>query len=178
MALSDKANKLHPAQGHVFESGKVYTHAHGLSCTFRQWRADHSHCRFLHGYSLQVTITFGSMNLDRHNWVMDFGGLKWVKEWLEATFDHKTLVAKDDPQLEVFKALACTDDSSVVTIPSLEMPVIDLMVVEHVGCEAFAKMIFHYVDQYLLYNIDNEAWVQSVKVEEHPGNFAIYRKES
>lgn len=157
--------KLEPNEGMIFESGKTYTHAQGLSCCFRQWRATHSHCRFLHGYSLQVTITFRSKHLDDRNWVMDFGGLKPIKEWLTETFDHKTLVAKDDPQLEVFRNLSLSDTSH----KGLQM--IDLVVVDHVGCEAFAKMIYDLVDMYC----DSE--VECVEVREHEGNFARYRRD-
>ena len=35
-----------------FLSSKKYGHDRGLSTAFRQWRAD-SHCRFMHGYSLE-----------------------------------------------------------------------------------------------------------------------------
>ena len=36
---------------------------------------------------------------------MDFGGLKDLKKTLEYTFDHKLVVASDDPQLDLFKQL-------------------------------------------------------------------------
>lgn len=192
---------LKPSPEHVFESGKVYTHAQGLSCCFRQWRAAHSHCRFLHGYALQVTITFGTNRLDGCNWVVDFGGLKPVKKWLEDTFDHKTLVAKDDPMLHKIQSLA--------ECPGMhgdENKLADVIVVDHVGCEAFAKMIFDTVDHWLnlidrpdvveTYEqpktpghlvvanaitaekiLPTRPFVVSVKVEEHAGNFAIYRRD-
>ena len=156
-------SKLTPEEGMVFESGKTYTHAQGLSCCFRQWRATHSHCRFLHGYSLQVTITFRSSVLDDRNWVMDFGGLKNVKAWLESTFDHKTLVASDDPQLLAFRELAHWEDQALI----------DLVEVDHVGCEAFAKMIYDHVRNEFLHHT---AEVECVEVREHEGNFARYRR--
>ena len=60
----------------AYYSTKTYGHNIGLSAVFRQPHADHSHCRFLHGYSLQFKFTFGSSDLDHRNWVQDFGGLK------------------------------------------------------------------------------------------------------
>jgi 6-pyruvoyltetrahydropterin/6-carboxytetrahydropterin synthase len=178
-------NQLKAADGYVFESGKTYTHAQGLSCCFRQWRAAHSHCRFLHGYALQVEITFQAWKLDDRNWVMDFGGLKPIKAWLEETFDHKTLVAKDDPHLDVFKALAVnpnTDDPDNMVYENVADPILQLNIVDHVGCEAFAKMIFEHTSDWLLSTMlppeqdSPPVWVESVTIREHGGNHATYRR--
>lgn len=143
-----------------YESHKTYTHNAGLSCVFRQWRAD-SHCRFLHGYALQVEITMGCAALDKRNWVVDFGVFKALKSWLDQTFDHKTVVALDDPKLGEFQALE-------------RKGLVQLTTVEHVGCEAFAKLIFDHVK--LLVPMGNDAFVRSVTVREHAGNAATYRE--
>lgn len=158
-------NKLEANSGHIFESGKTYTHAQGLSCCFRQWRANDSHCRFLHGYSLQVNITFRAVELDHRNWVMNFGGLKEVKRWIEDTFDHKTLVARDDPQMAYFHQMAELSGG----------PILQLVEVEHVGVEAFSKMIFEQVNMIVREITDKRVYVQEVEVREHEGNFARYR---
>ena len=55
-----------------YYSLKKYGHERGLSAAFRQWRAD-SHCKFLHGYSLEFEFEFGADELDEKNWVVDFG---------------------------------------------------------------------------------------------------------
>ena len=111
-----------------FLSGKTYTHSTGHSCAFRQWRAD-SHCNLIHGYALQFELTFGSAELDEKNWVVDFGGLKELKEWLKHMFDHTYLVAKDDPEMETVELLQ-------------QASLIDMRVVEAVGCERFAELTF------------------------------------
>ena len=54
-----------------FLSSKKYGHERGLSAAFRQWRAV-SHCRFMHGYSLEFEFVFGTHQLDENNWVVDF----------------------------------------------------------------------------------------------------------
>ena len=76
-------------------SSKKYGHERGLSAAFRQWKAD-SHCKHIHGYSLEFEFKFGANELDERNWVVDFGGLKELEKWLRNHFDHKTLVASDD----------------------------------------------------------------------------------
>ena len=83
-------------------STKTYGHNIGLSAVFRQPHADHSHCKFLHGYSLGFKFTFGCSELDNKNWAVDFGGLKPLKAWLEDTFDHKTVIDREDPFLYKF----------------------------------------------------------------------------
>ena len=104
-----------------FYSGKIYTHATGHSCAFRQWKAD-SHCNLIHGYSLQFEFTFGCDELDDRNWAVDFGGLKELKGWLKYMFDHTYLLASDDPEFQTFQDLA-------------DKNLIDLRVVGAVGCE-------------------------------------------
>lgn len=143
-----------------YRSTKTYGHDIGLSCAFRQWRAT-SHCRFLHGYALSVKLDFECEQLDDCNWVVDFGGLKTFKDWLQKTFDHKTLVARDDPLLFEFRELERSGG-------------VQLVEVEKVGCEAFAAMIF---EEGLSWLEQNE-YVPRVKllrveVREHGANSAI-----
>ena len=49
------------------------------SCAFRQPKAD-SHCRFLHGYRLTAKFWFRASQLDKNNWVVDFGSLGYLKK--------------------------------------------------------------------------------------------------
>ncbi len=86
----------------MFRSTKTYGQEQGLSCAFRQWRANHSHCQLLHGYALGFMFVFQADKLDERGWVMDFGGLKGLKQALQDTFDHKVVIAADDPNLEQF----------------------------------------------------------------------------
>ena len=83
-----------------FYSTKTYNNDRGLSCAFRQWRAEHNHCKLIHGYSLGFKVILECDSPDERNWVMDFGGLKKFKNWLEEMFDHTLVVAEDDPKEE------------------------------------------------------------------------------
>jgi 6-pyruvoyltetrahydropterin/6-carboxytetrahydropterin synthase len=149
---------------HTFRSGKNYVHSVGLSCCFRQWRAE-SHCRFLHGYSIKVECTFKGHTLDARNWLVDFGSLKSFKGWLEDTFDHKTLVAEDDPELKFFQVM---DKNGLI----------QLRVLPSVGCEAMAFTIFQYLDMWLQSNgYGDRISLEEVRVYEHDANWASYGKE-
>lgn len=144
--------------GHVYSAIKTYNHSIGLSCVFRQPKATHSHCQYLHGYALKVEIEFQARILDDKNWVQDFGGLKPFKTWLENTFDHKCLVAADDPKISIFRELHIAG-------------LIQLVIVPAVGIEAFARMIYEQaVFELERHPID----VTRVRVWEHDGNSAQY----
>ena len=144
-----------------YQSTKRYGHEVGLSCAFRQWRAD-SHCRLLHGYALSFEFTFEAEELDVRNWVVDFGGLKGLKGMLETTFDHKTLVAEDDPELDWF-------------YEGKARGTLDLVVTEKAGCEAFAELAFEAAEVYLQdYGYADRVRVVSVEVKEHGANGAVY----
>jgi 6-pyruvoyltetrahydropterin/6-carboxytetrahydropterin synthase len=144
---------------------KKYGHAEGLSCAFRQWRSEHSHCKFIHGYALAFEICFVSQDLTPQNWVIDFGGLKALKEFLKQTFDHKLAIAEDDPKLQELLQLQNLGLAQVVVMPS-------------VGCEKFAEL----VGQWIISNVlNNDRIVKAqnlqleyVKVLEHEGNSAVW----
>lgn len=147
----------------AYFSTKRYGHNIGLSACFRQPKA-HSHCKFLHGYSLAFKFTFGCNELDERNWVVDFGGLKTLKAMLEATFDHKVVLDKDDPQIDDFKAL---EDKGLV----------DIVVLEGVGVEKFAEHAYHFATKVVDVLSDGRCWVEEVECAEHGANSAIYRKD-
>ena len=145
-----------------FFSSKKYGHERGLSAAFRQWRAD-SHCRFMHGYSLEFEFVFGANELDENNWVVDFGGLKHLETWLRLNFDHKTLVALDDPMFSVFEEMN-------------EREAIDMVTVEATGCEMFAKMAMEYASELIQQIYGDRCWVDCVTVREHGANSATCKR--
>ena len=143
-----------------FRSTKLFK---GYSTAFRQWRAKHSHCQFVHGYAMEFKVTFEG-NLDELNWVCDFGCFKrnGIKEHMNYMFDHTTIVAKDDPEIESFKDLASKG-------------LIQLRILDHVGCEKFAEYVYDYINDKVFE--ETEGRVRVLKVESFEGgteNSAIY----
>lgn len=145
----------------VFRSTKIYDFNEGLSCCFRQWRADHSHCRLIHGYALSFKFVFGCQTLDDRHWCLDFGSLKPVRAWLHEMFDHTMVVAADDPHLERFEDLARSG-------------LVDLRVMPAVGCEATARYVYETVNAMVQAQTKLRVWVESVEVREHGSNSATY----
>lgn len=147
----------------TYVSSKTYGHDIGLSACFRQWRAQ-SHCRYLHGYALAIHLEFEAEELDKRNWVVDFGSLKGFKSMLEHTFDHKLLVAEDDPEKDYLCSLA-------------GLGLADVVVVEATGCEAFAKLIYEAAEIWLKDNgYAPRVKMRLVTVREHGANSATYRR--
>lgn len=147
-----------------YRSSKTYGHEIGLSAAFRQWKAD-SHCRFIHGYALSVHLEFEADELDARGWVVDFGSLKSFKGALEGMFDHKTLVAEDDPKLPLFREMHRKGLIQMVPVPAT-------------GCEAFAAMIYEYAQVWLKDNgYAPRVRIHHVTVREHGANSATYSEE-
>lgn len=128
---------------------------------YRQWR-DEGNCRLIHGYALSFHFEFESDTLDARNWVVDFGGLRPLKEKLEEWFDHKLLVAEDDPHKDVLLKLDELKIAEVHLLPKL-------------GCESLADMLYGYVNEIFL--PDNgwgdRVWCCKVEVREKGANSAM-----
>jgi 6-pyruvoyltetrahydropterin/6-carboxytetrahydropterin synthase len=146
-----------------YRSTKRYGHEIGLSTAFRQWRAE-SHCKYIHGYALAVKFTFESEELDHRGWVCDFGGFKSLKSMLEDTFDHKLIVAQDDPAIDDLTMLDQLGLAQVIVLP-------------HTGCERFAEYIYGATETWLDSNGYSGVTLVSVEVSEHGANSAIYTRE-
>jgi 6-pyruvoyltetrahydropterin/6-carboxytetrahydropterin synthase len=169
-----------------FYSTKTYGNDRGLSCCFRQWRASHSHCSTLHGYSIGIKLVFECDTLDDKNWCMDFGGLKEFKEWADDTFDHTLVIAEDDPHLDFFKQMSKIQfptmdhiEGSDKLAPFERGALCDLRIVPGVGCEMFAKMAYDKMAELLAsgdmrYPINPTVRIKSVEVFEHGANSATY----
>jgi 6-pyruvoyltetrahydropterin/6-carboxytetrahydropterin synthase len=135
-------------------------HFVGFPCTHRQWKAD-SHCRFVHGYSRSFYFEFKAKELTKEGWVVDFGGLKEVKSWLDHMFDHTFLVSEDDPHLETFKKLN-------------EDEIIQLRVYNNVGMEGSAFFVYEKINAIIKKLTNDRAWLSRVEVRENEKNSAIY----
>ena len=149
-----------------YKSTKLFD---GFSCCFRQWKAEDTHCRFLHGYGVSFRVTFEG-DLDDRNWVWDFGGMKRAKTqidgmspkaWMDYMFDHTLICAEDDPALPEWERLN-------------EEGIIQLRVVEATGAEKFAEYIFNKINNFVLEETEGRVKVTKVKFAEHGKNAAYY----
>lgn len=145
-----------------YTSTKEYIDAFPVA--YRQWRDD-GHCKLLHGYSFSVKFYFGCNDLDVRNWAADYGGLKPLKGVLEDHFDHRLLVAEDDPEIDLYKELEKRKIAKLTILPKL-------------GCEAIADMLYEYVNTIFIpeqwgTGEANRLWCYRVEVRETQSNMAF-----
>ena len=61
-------------------------------------------CKHPHGHNAVAEIEVRTGELDSRNMVCDFSDIKRVvKNWIDKEFDHKMLLRKDDPLVEVLR---------------------------------------------------------------------------
>ena len=134
------------------------------SCAFRQWRATHSHCQYIHGYQLKAKFWFSCKELDEKHWAVDFGDLKGLKAILQKQFDHTLCVSADDPLLASFIELHTSGGC-------------DLRIMPAVGIEKTAEWCFHAAKEYIHHTYGGRCWVNKVEVWEHAENSATFQEE-
>ena len=149
-----------------FQSSKVFD---GFSTVFRQWKADTTHCKYVHGYGISFKIYFEG-DLDERNWVWDFGGMKRAKgkidgkspkDWFDYMFDHTLILAEDAPYIKAFEEMGTAGVAQVRVIPAT-------------GAEKFAEYIYTKVNRFVQKETNNRVRVIKVKFMEHNKNAAYY----
>ena len=151
-----------------FQSTKLFD---GYSTCFRQWKAEGTHCRFLHGYAVSFKVWFEG-DLDERNWVFDFGGMKRAentingmspKNYFTWLLDHTTIIAEDDPYMNQFLQMHVDG-------------VIQLRVLPATGCERFAEYLHTIINDFLRKETDGRVRAIKVEVYEHERNSASYKE--
>ena len=158
----------------MFVSTKVFD---GFSCCFRQWKANTTHCQYLHGYGVSFKVWFEG-DLDHRNWVWDFGGMKRAKTlidnmkpkaWMDYMFDNTVIEAKDDPMLMKLQFLNSEQERGKQYEGCLQ-----LRIVPATGAEKFAEFIYHKLNKFVKEETNNRVKVKQVEFKEHGKNSAIY----
>jgi 6-pyruvoyltetrahydropterin/6-carboxytetrahydropterin synthase len=150
-----------------YQSTKVFD---GYSTVFRQWRAEGTHCKYLHGYGVSFKVWFEG-ELDERNWVWDFGGMKRAKgtidgmnpkAWMDYMFDHTVIIAENDPNINLFRSM---DESNII----------QLRIIPSVGAEQFAKYIYEKLNTFIQTETEGRVKVTQVEFREHEKNTAFYK---
>ena len=142
----------------IFRSTKTY---YNYPCSHRQWRHE-GNCAVLHGYSRSFHFVFEAQTLDKCGFVVDFGNLKWLKDYLDYMFDHTLLLPAEDPLMDKFRELERLGAAAIRILP------------HGVGMEATAQHLCEHVDTKLRHDTKGRAWVVSVESRENDKNSAIY----
>jgi 6-pyruvoyltetrahydropterin/6-carboxytetrahydropterin synthase len=132
------------------------------------------HCRFIHGHNWSFRFTFGATEMDECGFVVDFGKLKWLKDWLEANFDHKLVLNVDDPMVDHLKK--SLGEIKVIT-PSIHQErdqLADFKIVPNCGAEGLAEYIAKAVEANLVALYEDRVHLISLQVFEDQKNSVIY----
>ncbi len=131
-------------------------HFEGYPCCHRQWKHP-GHCRYVHGYSRSFTFWFAAQKLDEFGFVVDFSSLRPLEKKLKEQFDHTFLINIDDPLLPEWKKLHSAG-------------ALDLRIMENVGMESSAKLVWEWANSHLLSNDEGRTCCWRTEARENDYN--------
>lgn len=117
-------------------------------------------CAKLHGYSRSYKFEF-SGTPDENGWIVPFGHLKKVRQFLEYYFDHTAVVPADDPRIEKYKQ--ANEDGLIV-----------LRILPYgVSMEMSALFVWELTNAYIMETTGARCFVSKVEAREHEPNSAM-----
>jgi len=151
--------------GLKIKATKVYKN---LPCGHAQWfdtkdDGTPGHCAQVHGYDRSVEFTFAG-EPDEHGWIVPFGKLKDVKDFLEYYFDHVTVLPADDPRIKNIPSAMVNDGGLLGTLRVLP---------SGVSMEMSSVFIWEHVNHYIHVITNGRCYVERVRVYEHERNDAM-----
>lgn len=153
---------------------------HTITKQFKNYPAAHrqhnhdGHCAFVHGHNWTFEITFTATELDENGFVLDFGKMKSIKQWLTRMFDHTLLINEDDPMRRFFEANHCEADG----LPDNFVALWDVRIVPNGSAEDLAKYVMQNVQEIIQADgHDGRVQIVSVTVYEDEKNSATYIQE-
>ncbi len=135
------------------------------------------HCRFIHGHNWSFEFTFAARTLDECGFVIDFGSLGWLKDYLREQFDHKLLLNDGDPFADYLTGVI----GEQVPVPHRAFQfakLADICIVDDASCEGLADMLFDVVSGLVRDKTDGRVWLVRVTVYEDSKNSATCAKET
>ncbi len=122
-------------------------------------------CSRLHGHSWSITITFESKELDSNGFVVDFGELHYIGDWIDQHLDHGTIICKNDPRIEDIRELA-------------QSGLMKILEINQASCEGIAQYLFSTFDNLVRKNTLQRAWIKKIHVEEDSKNSATFKPDT
>ena len=113
-------------------------------------------CRLVHGHGWTIRVTFGAAEPDANGFVVDFGSLGGLADWIDDRLDHGILLSRDD---EAGRAM-------VDAAPEL-FKVTWLAVA---SCEGLAAELLTVFSGLLREKEGDRAWIERIEVWEDDAN--------
>ncbi|WP_269539846.1 6-pyruvoyl trahydropterin synthase family protein [Cerasicoccus fimbriatus] len=118
------------------------------------------HCSFIHGHNWSITVTFACTERDVNGFVVDYGKLGFLKDWINDNLDHACVFHKDDPLL----------DQLVNAAPEAWK----VYVVDDCSNEGLAIHVYEVFNALVREHTGGRVWVAQVEIEEDSKNAATY----
>lgn len=143
---------------------KIYT-----DIPFAHRQPNHAgHCAFIHGHNWTFEFTFGCKQTDACDFVLDFGSLGWLKNWLDDKFDHTLVLNQSDPYLKYFHEVLIGNTAFFRSAT----PFAKITVVPSCSCEGLCKYLASWISIQLYALYKYSIFLVSVTVRENSKNFA------
>ena len=143
----------------MFTCSKTYT---DIPFAHRQHRHT-GHCSLIHGHNWSIRLTFGAKETDANGFVVDFGRLRFLRDWIEQNLDHACVFNEDDPLRESI-VQAAPEAYRIYLVPSC-------------SCEGLAEHLFRIFDAMVRENTSDRAYLVEVEIWEDSRNSARYRPD-
>lgn len=130
----------------------------------RQW-CHAGHCSRIHGHNWSIEVIFQCKSLDENGFVVDFGNLKFLRDWIDDNLDHACLLSSDDPEMDRFKQMQKDNLIKITTV-------------SNASCEGIAKHIFDIFDVMIRSETSQRAWICKIELYEDSYNKVYYSKPS
>lgn len=118
------------------------------------------HCHFIHGHNWTLTLNFEANTLDNNHFVIDFGELHMIKDWLQTHLDHACVLSQDDP----------LKDQLMHTFPEI----FKFYIVPNCSCEGLAKYLYGVLNPLVQSTTQNRVHIHSLTLAENFQNSVTY----
>jgi 6-pyruvoyltetrahydropterin/6-carboxytetrahydropterin synthase len=119
-------------------------------------------CSRLHGHSWSITLTFEASELDGNGFVIDFGDLHFIENWIDEHLDHGMILSQSDPREADLREL---EDSGLLKITW----------VKSASCEGIARFLFETFNPMVSDMTNDRVSLQAIHLEEDSKNSATYQ---
>ena len=118
-------------------------------------------CSRLHGHSWSLTLTFEASDLAGNGFVIDFGDLHFIENWIDEHLDHGMILSQSDPREAELRELE-------------ESGLLKIVWIQNASCEGIARFLFDTFGPMVTTKTEGRVSLQSIRLEEDSKNSATY----
>lgn len=133
------------------------------------------HCAHIHGHNWKFTFYFSCSQLDSTGFVIDFGELGFIKEFLDECFDHTLVLNASDPMLE--HLLSELGDARFDSCSPSGIMLAKILAVDNCSCEGIAAFLLDKLGPQVAARTRDRVWIHSINVSENAKNSATCYNE-